>query len=212
MKLTVLLPVVMTLAVLPNISAAQSREAHQHRNETHGPVVVHKRVVYKTGAVVRKAPTNSIALRFGGVSFMFNNGLYYRHMNNGYKVVRPPVGLKVRHLPNGYERIVIQSRPYYFAQGIYYVFDNGDYRVIDEPSTQVIYRDSSPVVVSQSIETQNGNASQRFGYVLGNTYDELPSGVQLVSVNKQQYFQYRDIYFIPQSSAGEVRYLAVKLN
>ena len=55
-------------------------------------------------------------------------------MKQGYKVVRPPVGLRVSYLPAGYERIVVGSSAYYFSQGIYYVFDNGGYRVIDEPA------------------------------------------------------------------------------
>lgn len=101
--------------------------------KVHKPVVK-KRVIYKTGALVRKAPVNSISLRFAGVSFVFHDGLYYRHVKQGYKVVRPPVGLRVSYLPAGYKRIVVGSSSYYFSQGIYYVFDNGGYRVIDEPA------------------------------------------------------------------------------
>ena len=129
-----------------------------HAPSVHKPVVK-KRVVYKTGALVRKAPVNSISLRFGGVSFVFHEGLYYRHVKQGYKVVRPPVGLRVGYLPAGYERIVVKGSAYYFAQGIYYVFDNGGYRVIDEP----VYLDNT-YDTGVSIESVIQNGQQYFKY------------------------------------------------
>ncbi|MDO6841713.1 DUF6515 family protein [Paraglaciecola chathamensis] len=176
----------------------------------------HKRVVYKTGAVVQRAPAKGVSLRFGGLSFIFHDGLYYRHYKQGYKVVRPPVGLTVRYLPAGYERIVARGLTYYFAQGIYYVFDDGAYRVINEPSDTLIYQDDvynagGSTIVAHSVESQQ-YANQTSGFVLGKTYVSLPPSAKLVTVSGQQYFQYRDIYFLPQSTGGEVRYLALKLN
>lgn len=154
--------------MLPNISSAQRQpEVHHVMASKHAPAVKHKRVVYKTGKVVRKAPTNGLPIHFDGVSFIFNNGLYYLHINNGYTVVRPPVGLKVRSLPKGYERIVVRGKPCYFALGIYYVFDNGYYRVIDEPIRDVTYSDSVSQVVSESVETQQGAGVNRKNFQLG---------------------------------------------
>ncbi|MGY0590840.1 MAG: DUF6515 family protein [Paraglaciecola chathamensis] len=176
----------------------------------------HKRVVYKTGAVVQRAPAKGVSLRFGGLSFIFHDGLYYRHYKQGYKVVRPPVGLTVRYLPAGYERIVARGLTYYFAQGIYYVFEDGAYRVINEPSDTLIYQDDvynagGSTIVAHSVESQQ-YANQTSGFVLGKTYGSLPPSAKLVTVSDQQYFQYRDIYFLPQSAGGDVRYLALKLN
>lgn len=211
MRFTILLPMVISLAVLPNISFAQNKDTlqykvvQQHQNKPRAPAV-NKRVVYKTGAVIRKAPTNGLALRFGGVSFIFNEGLYYRHVNQVYTVVRPPVGLRVSYLPNGYEHIIIKGRPYYFLQGIYYVFDNGDYRVIEEPISDDTDSDSPSQILVQSVETASNTSFQ-----LGKAYDSLPQGAQSVLVNDQQYFKYHDIYFLPQSSGNSVYYLAVKL-
>ena len=227
MKLTMLLPIVMSLVVLPNISAAQSKEAlhrdaqnnqvqhkevKQHKSSHHEPVVVHKRVVYKTGSVMRKAPKNGLTIRFGGASFIVNDGIYYRHLNNGYTVVRPPIGLKVRSLPKGYERIVVRGNPLYFSLGIYYVFDNGYYRVIAEPTSDVIYSDNVSHVVAQSIETQQDMSAKSSGFQLGKAYSSLPQGAQSVVVSGQQYFKFRDIYFLAQSSGNSVHYLALKLD
>tara|TARA_R110002012_G_C11636005_1_gene610199 strand:- start:1086 stop:1799 length:714 start_codon:yes stop_codon:yes gene_type:complete len=237
MNIKWLLPLVISLSALSPLSQAQYKnERHNgdvvvkmvtdkkvvnkkvlvkktvvHAPSVHKPVVK-KRVVYKTGALVRKAPVNSISLRFGGVSFVFHEGLYYRHVKQGYKVVRPPVGLRVGYLPAGYERIVVRGSAYYFAQGIYYVFDNGAYRVIDEPAylgDEYVSEDNS--VVANSLEYQPSTANNT-GYELGKAYDSLPQGVESVIQNGQQYFKYRDIYFLPQSSNAGVHYLAVKLD
>lgn len=238
MKTQWLLPLTVSLMVAPLLGHAQHRDERQeqHQNKQHtAPVVVnktvvnkavvnrvatknhmaHKRVVYKTGAVVQRAPAKGVSLRFGGLSFIFHDGLYYRHYKQGYKVVRPPVGLTVRYLPAGYERIVARGRTYYFAQGIYYVFDDGAYRVINEPDDTLIYQydtdNDESTIVAHSVESQQ-YANQTSGFVLGKTYGSLPPSANPVTVNGQQYFQYRDIYFLPQSAGGDVRYLALKLN
>ena len=192
------------------------RQTVVHAPAVHKPgvrkPVLKKRVVYKTGALVRNVPVNSISLRFGGVSFVFHDGLYYRHVKQGYKVVRPPVGLRVNHLPAGYERLVMRGSTYYFAQGIYYVFEDGAYRVIDEPAyldDEYVTEDNS--VVANSLEYQQSTAIST-GYELGKAYDSLPKGAEPVSKDGQQYFKYYDIYFLPQSSNAGVHYLAVKLD
>lgn len=225
MKIQWLLPFTVSLLVAPLLGHAQHRD-ERHEQHHRAPAVVnkaavknhkmHNRVVYKAGAVVRRAPVNGVTLRFGGLSFIFHDGHYYRHYKQGYKVVRPPVGLTVRYLPAGYERIVARDRTYYFAQGIYYVFDDGAYRVINEPKDTLIYQydtfnNEGDTIVAHSVESQQ-NANQTSGFVLGKAYGSLPQSAKLVSVNGQQYFQYRDIYFLPQSLGGDVRYLALKLN
>lgn len=243
MKLTILLPFVMSLIVLPTTGAAQGKDPqykdaryketksiegqnkkNQHKqskgketkksssHQKSAPVkvvsyktVIHRqqsvpqRKVYKAGAVVHKAPSKGISVNFGGVSFIFNEGFYYRYGHQGYTVVRPPSGLKVRYLPNGHEKVIVKGRSYYAVQGIYYVFDNGYYRVVEAPGGTIIR--STTILPTQSSSFQ-----------LGNSYSALPQGAESVTINGQQYFQYRDIYFLPQLSGQGIHYLAVRLN
>ncbi|MDO6592584.1 DUF6515 family protein [Neptuniibacter sp. 1_MG-2023] len=243
MKLTILLPLVMSLIVLPTTGTAQGKDSQYkdaHYKETKSiegqnkknqnkqskgketkkspghhksapvKVVSHKtivyrqhsvpqRKVYKTGAVVHKAPAKGISVNFGGVSFIFNDGFYYRYGHQGYTVVRPPSGLKIRYLPNGHEKVIVKGRSYYAVQGIYYVFDNGYYRVVEAPSGTIIR--STTILPTRSSNFQ-----------LGNRYSALPQGAASVTINGQQYFQYRDIYFLPQLSGQGIHYLAVRLN
>ncbi|WP_067982131.1 DUF6515 family protein [Neptuniibacter pectenicola] len=211
MKLTILLPIVMSLSVLPTISAAHSKESSyqstSYYSAPHKGQITHKRVVYKTGAVVHKVPSSGISLRFGNVSFIFNEGVYYRPVSQGYAVVRPPVGLKVRSLPKGREKVVIKGRGYYVSQGIYYMHDNGYYRVINEPRNDLIYSSHTSAVAEKK-----GRGARSAGFQLGSTYGSIPQGAKSVTVNGQQYFKYRDVYFLPQSSGRGVHYLAVRLN
>ncbi len=179
----------------------------QYTHKTTRAPVHHQRVVYKTGAVVHKVPSSGISLRFGNVSFIFNEGVYYRPVSQGYAVVRPPVGLKVRSLPKGREKVVIKGRGYYVSQGIYYVHDNGYYRVINEPRNDLIYSSHTSAVAEKK-----GRGARSAGFQLGSTYGSIPQGAKSVTVNGQQYFKYRDVYFLPQSSGRGVHYLAVRLN
>jgi len=197
-----------------NSGPAQNNAQPQYQNSSPSPPRpsnAHNRPVYKTGAVVHQPPPNGLPLIYAGISFIFNNGIYYRQYQQGYTVVRPPAGLKIRYMPNGYEIIIINGRQYYFYQGIYYDFDSGYYRVINEPVNNVIYTDSAAPLLIQPIETPQGSASQS-GFQLGRSYKSLPQGAQSVTINGQQYFQYADIYFLPQSSDSSVHYIAVQLD
>ena len=107
---------------------------------------------------------------------------------------------------------MVRGNPLYFSLGIYYVFDNGYYRVIAEPTSDVIYSDNVSHVVAQSIETQQDMSAKSSDFQLGKAYSSLPQGAQSVVVSGQQYFKFRDIYFLAQSSGYSVHYLALKLD
>ena len=79
---------------------------------------------------------------------------------------------------------------------MYYIADNNGYTVVDEPPTRL----------NQAIRVGNVN-----DYSLGQTYDSLPQAAQAVIINSQQYFKYGDIYFLPQISGDDIKYLAIKL-
>lgn len=163
-----------------------------------------KRAIYKAGLRSHKLPRNGRRLRFAGLSFIFSSGLYYRHLNNGYTVVHPPVGLKIRYLPQGFEDIFIHGIHYYFFQGIYYIANGGYYEVVEEPSS-----DTTSLSISDEAAYIN---ELHDDFELGQHYSLLPKGAQLVVINGEQYFKFQDIYFLPQSFDNGVHYLAVKLN
>jgi hypothetical protein len=72
---------------------------------------------------------------FGGLTYYYGAGLFYRPYYPGFVVVAPPVGLVVDVLPAGYSVVYCGGRPYYYASATYYVHDaaRGGYVVVPEP-------------------------------------------------------------------------------
>ncbi|GAA58182.1 hypothetical protein P20652_0033 [Pseudoalteromonas sp. BSi20652] len=157
----------------------------------------HNSVAYKQNRFINHLPRNSASIRFNGISFTFNDGLYYRKAKRGYHAVNPPRGLRISALPRNYRHFKRHNTSYYTYQNVYYIEDNNGYIVVDEPK----------IPLNRAIKVDNVN-----NYSLGQTYDSLPLTAEAVIVNSQQYFKYGDIYFLPQISGDEIKYLAIKLS
>ncbi|WP_457934091.1 hypothetical protein LOS73_18220 [Pseudoalteromonas sp. SCSIO 43210] len=175
----------------------EKREQHRYNQRKYNYLTNHHNsVTYRQNRFVNHLPRSSASIRFNGISFTFNDGLYYRKAKRGYHVVKPPRGLRINTLPRNYRHFKHHNTTYYTYQNVYYMADNDGYTVIDEPSTRL----------NQAIKV--GNVKD---YRLGQTYDSLPMAAQAVIINSQQYFKYGDIYFLPQISDDEIKYLAIKL-
>lgn len=72
-------------------------------------------------------------ISFGGYSYRYCDGVYYRPYNNVYRVVAPPVGIFINALPFGYSRIYVNSDPYYYYNGTFYDEYEDSYRVVAPP-------------------------------------------------------------------------------
>ncbi|WP_273567276.1 DUF6515 family protein [Maribacter halichondriae] len=55
-----------------------------------------------------------------GKKYHFRNGNWYIKRGRKYIAVRPPVGIKVRHLPRGNKVVYINGRKLYKYKGIWY--------------------------------------------------------------------------------------------
>lgn len=175
----------------------EKRELHRYNQRKYNYLTNHHNsVTYRQNRFVNHLPRSSASIRFNGISFTFNDGLYYRKAKRGYHVVKPPRGLRINTLPRNYRHFKHHNTAYYTYQNVYYMADNDGYTVVDEPSTRL----------NQAIKV--GNVKD---YRLGQTYDSLPMAAQAVIINSQQYFKYGDIYFLPQISDDEIKYLAMKL-
>lgn len=150
---------------------------------------------HKPGKVIRHIPKNSVSVRFNGAVFNTHNGTYYRKHSRGYREVMPPRGLHIRSLPKYHSRLRHRNNTYYTYKNIYYIAENNGYTVVDTPKIQV----------NRAIKVNNS-------YKLGQFYDSLPTAAKPVTISSVQYFKYDDIYFLPQISGDEIKYLAVKLN
>jgi hypothetical protein len=160
---------------------------------------------YKPGQHIERLPREAKMVTYQGVSYRFADGVYYRNVGRGYQVVRPPVGLVVRSVAPHSRRVIIRDRAYYVAEGVYYQRYGDDYVVVAEPV------DSAQISTTVYDSTQGAEVAVE-AYELGRQYSSLPAGVQAVTINGAQYFKFGELYFLPQSVDGGVKYLAVKLN
>ncbi|WP_459212381.1 DUF6515 family protein [Aquimarina rhabdastrellae] len=114
------------------------------------------KVVYKSRAprvtVVRTRPRNAVVVSYGGVSFHYKSGRYYRYNNGKYIVVTPPIGIRINVLPVGYTSVIIGGSTYYYYQGIYYISipDTNEYERVEAPQEALVYilpEDTEEVVI-----------------------------------------------------------------
>ncbi|MDX2197425.1 MAG: DUF6515 family protein [Phycisphaerae bacterium] len=74
------------------------------------------------------------------------DGVYYRPWGGGYVAVRPPIGVRLPFLPDGYLFVTIGGRPFYRYGNTYYVqeiFNNEPTYVVVEPPREA-YFDALP--------------------------------------------------------------------
>ena len=194
MKLTFILPALLALsAVSTNTLAASNENSKNHKSQYKKQQYINR--VHKK--IVRRLPRNSASIRFNGLTFNINNGVYYQRAGKGYRQVRPPKGLRIRSLPRHYSRIRHHNTTYYTYQNVYYIADNEGYTVVEQPKIRV----------NSAILINNEN-----NYNLGQSYAALPAMAEPININKQQYFKYDDIYFLPQIQEDTITYLAISLN
>jgi len=107
-------------------------------------------VNYYPPKTVHVLPVGYRSYRYGGVSYSFHNGYYYRYYGGTYMICRPPVGFVITAVslrtvsltPVIFTPAIMYAQPqYYYSQGTYYVksYPN-QYRVMSPPiGAQVPY-------------------------------------------------------------------------
>lgn len=61
-----------------------------------------------------------VVVNFGGVSFIYNNGIFYSSIGREFEVVRPRVGMIVPSLPMGHSVMIRNGAKHYIHKGIIY--------------------------------------------------------------------------------------------
>lgn len=73
--------------------------------------------------LVKNLPQEAEKVEVEGKPYFRKNGIYYIEGKTGYKIVRPPYGMKVKHLPNGVRIIRHHDTNYYYYYNTYYSYD-----------------------------------------------------------------------------------------
>ncbi len=119
----------------------------------------------RLGLTVRAVPPAARIVRSGARAYYLDQGIYYTARGNGFVVVRPAVGLRIRTLPRGFVHTVVRGTPYFYYYGTFYtpVDDTDEYQVVSPPEGAVV--------------------------------DALPEGYKAVEVSGKPYLKLDDVYY-----------------
>lgn len=88
----------------------------------------------KTGKIYTKITGDHYTVRSHSRDYIFHQGIFYSRDPRGYKVVKPPRGAVVRHLPSGFETLIIAGITYFIFANVFYNKTASGYVVVDEPA------------------------------------------------------------------------------
>jgi hypothetical protein len=89
------------------------------------------------GYVYGSLPVGAVSIGFGGGSYFFHGGVWYRPYSGRYIVVEPPLGIYLPVLPPDYATVWVGGAPYYYADGVYYSVAPGHGYVVVAPPAGV---------------------------------------------------------------------------
>lgn len=75
----------------------------------------------KWGAHFTKLHAKSNLIKWRNQNYYFHSGVYYRKVNNKYRIVSAPIGIRIAVLPNEAAKIVVNRKPYYYYYGTFYI-------------------------------------------------------------------------------------------
>jgi len=157
-----------------------------------------------------------IIIAYGGVPYHYDNGCFYRPMDNYLEVVAPPIGIHVRLLPPGYRRIYVGTSVVFYFNGVFYRPGNReDYEVVPPPIGAEVpeLADGAKVLVlnEQKLYELDGtyykeeirdvqtwyrvigkdgvvNTEDTYSLQIGDTLPDLPEGCRPIVINNQKYY------------------------
>ncbi|MDC6352285.1 hypothetical protein PP178_12045 [Zeaxanthinibacter sp. PT1] len=86
------------------------------------------KVYPKHGVVVTKIHKPKL-VRHQGKAFHFSRGVWYAKHNRGFVVVAAPKGIRIKRLPRGYTKVVVNGHKFYRFNNVLYKRHRGYYIV-----------------------------------------------------------------------------------
>ena len=94
----------------------------------------HYKHLPRRGAVVTSINSKSLTVNFKGIGYRSYAGIWYRPQGKRWVVVRTPIGVRIKALPAGYSRCLVNSRTYFYYYGTYYIKTNNEYEAVQGPT------------------------------------------------------------------------------
>ncbi len=132
---------IIVLSIFLSCTLNAYSQGHGHHGGHGGPPQArpHGNIVYRSGGprvrTVVTLPGEAIVIRHHRVNYHYHNGYYYRPYGTSYRIIGPPVGIRVRVIPAGYYTWVVGPSTYFYFGGTYYtrIRATNEYQVIRPP-------------------------------------------------------------------------------
>ena len=79
-----------------------------------------------------------VSVHFGGYSYRYQHGYFYRPYGSLFQLVIPPFGVRISTLPYGCRRFYLGPDPYFYYNGIFYRPYADEYEVVAPPLGAVV--------------------------------------------------------------------------
>ncbi len=137
------------------------------------------------GTRITHLPSTRRVIVHRGHNYYVSGGIYYRAYRGGYTVCRPPIGVRLPYLPQGFVVVSIGGRPYYRYHDTYYVQEI----VNDVPSYVVVQPPEDAIIDFLPPDAQEVYFRGRPYYV--DIYEEI--AYEPVLINGQTYYRPTDL-------------------
>ncbi|WP_317169594.1 DUF6515 family protein [Mucilaginibacter humi] len=138
------------------------------------------------GFSLRVLPYGYYPFYFGADQYFYNDGLYYRQMENEeYTVVEPPIGAAIDKLPAKAQAISINGMQYYELNGVYY-------QPITKDDGTLAYQIAGKDGELNTVDS--GSPADDLPQV-GDLVDYLPEDCKIIKLNGQKYYVSQEGYY-----------------
>ncbi len=108
------------------------RDHNKHvRENRHYPHIRHDRRPVTVKRVIHKIPERHAVIVHGRERYHYHSGRFYRPWDNGFILVRPPLGLVVLNIPIGSRMVISAGITYHVFGDVYYRRIPSGYQVVE---------------------------------------------------------------------------------
>jgi len=112
------------------VVAVRPHRKHHRRTRV---VHYHYRHLPRRGATIATINKSASNIHFRGVSYKVHSGVWYQTNGKNWVVVRTPLGVRLKVLPNGHKKILMGPKTYYYYYGTYYMKKDNEFEVVIPP-------------------------------------------------------------------------------
>jgi Family of unknown function (DUF6515) len=152
---------------LTSVNAQSNKKVKQRKHQKVNKHTPHHRYANlpRWGHSYKVAPKNAFIISHSGKKYHYSSGIYYKRVGTNYIIAKAPVGIRVRSLPEGRIKFILNKRKYFYYYGTYYVKSGNEKEFIAVKPPK------------------------------GAKVDALPEGYSNVEINGDDLYEFEGIYY-----------------